>query len=163
MTYWPLNALGMKDSLHHLDNFIVALSQRGGETAKDYYNTRGWMTHGFTDHTLNSDVLADCQWSLCMSCGAWLALHMWERQTHSSFGDVLQLARVYRGVAEFVLDYATLDCDGSVLLGPTTSPENSYFAVSENISAGLGKNHMIRTVQQLTMSSAIDAAILTQV
>ena len=42
------------------------------------YGARGWVAHGYTDQWLDLLPKGGPQWSLCPSCGAWAALHMWE-------------------------------------------------------------------------------------
>ncbi len=87
------------------------------------------------------ELLGSLQWSLCVSCGAWLATHLLEHvdfiawdasYVHSTVVPVL------RGVACFFIEHVYVEYEqGSgrgtvakevkvVHTGPTTSPENSY-------------------------------------
>lgn len=42
------------------------------------YDARGWVAHGYTDIWMGTTPWDDMQWSLCVSCGAWVALQAWD-------------------------------------------------------------------------------------
>ena len=46
-------------------------------------------------------------WNLCVTCGAWLALHLWDQQSYSfNAGEFINvLLPVYRSTAQFYVDY----------------------------------------------------------
>jgi alpha-L-fucosidase 2 len=89
---------------------------------------RAWMAHGFTDDTLDGFPYGDNQWALCVTCGAWAALSIWEHLITQplSVAVLMEVVRSFRGVALFFQEYAWKDTEGKVHTGPTTSPENSY-------------------------------------
>ena len=77
------------------------------------------------------------QWSLCVTCGAWLAVQAWDsllyhRLDQSSVRSTLvqEFIPIFRGIASFFLDYMvvlpSLDNRTVAHTGPTPSPENSY-------------------------------------
>lgn len=89
--------------------------------------------------------LGEAQWSLCVTCGAWMALHLWEHIAYESISSdwsellVSELLPTLRGVAQFFTEYMYREKinGGSgdsqqqsemfiAHTGPTTSPENSY-------------------------------------
>jgi hypothetical protein len=45
---------------------------------------RAWVAHGFTDGYMQPSLYGDNQWALCVSCGAWAALHQFESYVHGS-------------------------------------------------------------------------------
>jgi hypothetical protein len=49
-------------------------------------------------------------WNMCVTCGAWLALHLWDEQSHSFDATLLVhvLLPVYRSIAKFFLEYMFL-------------------------------------------------------
>lgn len=103
-------------------------------------NPHSWVGHGFTDSEMNMIIQAGAEWSLCVTCGAWVSLQLWEHLVHASLDKKLQqqilveeLIPTLRGVIAFFMDYAYIEQkdDGSYVVhtGPTTSPENSYAIV----------------------------------
>jgi alpha-L-fucosidase 2 len=91
-------------------------------------DSRAWMAHGFTDDTLDGFPYGDNQWALCVTCGAWAALTIWEHLIAQplSVAVLMEVVRSLRGVALFFQEYTWNDTEGKVHTGPTTSPENSY-------------------------------------
>ena len=67
---------------------------------------------------------------------------------------------VFRGIAQFFLDYVWEDSQGMLHTGPTTSPENSY-----RLRPAAGKAHKQATQAEavfLSFSPAIDVSVLRQ-
>ena len=190
-----------KDMFFTLLSFMEQLMLRGSTIAKEMYNipannqknnqkkngilseTRNhneeipWVAHGFTDSTLTSFPNGDMQWALCVTCGAWMANHLFdyfmfqsmnvngEFHTGTDTEFVVVSKRVlpiYRGILLFFRDYLFKSSvtgkdreeEGDYLVhsGPTTSPENSYLLKLNGES-----------VQNLALSPSIDISILRQV
>jgi hypothetical protein len=183
--YWGANAAGIGEVLPPLFNFVKNLAQEGELTARDLYKCQGWVAHGFTDNTMNGGLRGAPHWGLCVTCGAWLSLHLWE---HLSYSDtksgaysalLLDSLRIFRGVAIFFQQYMIEDQFGTKFTGPTTSPENSYHMTHNKLVnktvkdlAIPGKKAKVRTVEQLTkmesfhhltLSPAFDISILRQI
>jgi alpha-L-fucosidase 2 len=90
MNYWAANSVSSRGSAngHHvlkplLEGFIPALvdKEHGQHTATAVYgvkNKNAWVAHGFTDNSMTAHLLGDPQWGLCVTCGAWMALHAWD-------------------------------------------------------------------------------------
>jgi hypothetical protein len=133
-SYWAADAVGAgegaKDIMRPLMTFISDLSKEGAATAREVYGVeKGWVAHGFTDNRMHCGMIGEAQWSLCVTCGAWLALQAFDHLTFH-FDRSLLLSVVLpslRGTAEFFLEYMYVDpISGESHTGPTTSPENSY-------------------------------------
>ncbi|CAN0419176.1 unnamed protein product, partial [Ectocarpus sp. 13 AM-2016] len=43
-----------------------------------YYRAGGWVSHANTDRWGGTAAHGDAVWALCPTCGAWMALHLWE-------------------------------------------------------------------------------------
>lgn len=109
----------------------------GRGVAREMYgcqDLRAWTAHGFVDADLDGFPYGDNQWALCVTCGAWTALSIWEHLVTRPF-DVAVLMKVVgtlRGVALFFQEYMWEERpqsgEGAAVMhtGPTTSPENSY-------------------------------------
>lgn len=91
-----------------------------------------WVAHGFLDDRLQGWPYGDNQWALCVTCGAWAALAIWEHLliTPVSVPLLVEVITVLRGIVKFFREYMLRegDADGGYTMhtGPTTSPENSY-------------------------------------
>lgn len=116
--------------------------------------TVGWVAHGFFDGYLDGGLSGPVHWSLCVTCGAWTALSLWEHVSFTGDESTLHthLLPAFKGIAEFFLDYM-FRIDSVYHTGPTTSPENSYTV--QDIHGTYAA--------QLTLSPAIDASVLRQV
>jgi alpha-L-fucosidase 2 len=135
--------------VHPLIAFIERLAAQGTTTAQDYYGCGGWVAHGFTDAWMDTGLLGPFKWALCPTCGAWLALALWD---HYLFGGGEAFLReralpVLARAVEFFLFFLTPDAAGTLHTVPATSPENSYVV-------GGAPYH-------LTMSPALDRGVLS--
>jgi hypothetical protein len=113
--YWSADATGLDEVMPPLIRFIERLAVSGQAAARDMYGYEklhdsdvGWVAHGFTDNRLLGGMLGEAQWSLCVVCGAWLALHIWEHMSFRSTEGLLsvitdQMLPVFRGIAMFFL------------------------------------------------------------
>ena len=78
--------------------YLYCLS--GSEAARELYGITGitgtgeitssasslampWVAHGFTDGDMAAYPYGDNQWALCVTCGAWAALSVWEHLLHT--------------------------------------------------------------------------------
>lgn len=137
-----------------------------------------WVAHGFTDSTVQGAIFGDLQWSLCVTCGAWVAMHLFDSITYRPIDySILEnkILPIFRGILYFFMDYIfftavdnpsvfyswdTLPADYKdspekyiAHTGPTSSPENSYKIPLP------GANIM----EILAFSPAIDISTLRQV
>lgn len=160
MVYWPTYSLGLQKAITApLIDFIHQVSLSGSSIAKKLYNCAGWVGHGFTDAFLDMGIRGELQWALCVTCGSWLALHLWDHMTYSDFSMDFTLNTflpIYQSMIEFYLDYLFQGPDGYFHTGPTTSPENSY-------TGSTGGTSSRKIIHFLTFSPALDMSILRQV
>eukprot|EP01037_Dinobryon_pediforme_P046076 gene46076-59089_t len=117
---------------------------------KQHLSEHAWVAHGFTDTTLRSDALADLQWSLCVSCGAWAATHIFDVLLYGDLTAIepstaLKILEIFRGIADFFEAHLFVlpnDPESQTLYtGPTTSPENSYWTMRQSTSDGNGNGN----------------------
>lgn len=129
-SYWAADVSGISEVYGPLMGFIKRMSEAGQLTAKNTYGVRtGWVTHAFTDNRMGCGMLGEAQWSLCVTCGAWLALQGFDHLTYKFDREALLdvMLPTLRGVAQFFSEYLYVDpLTGTTHTGPTTSPENSY-------------------------------------
>ncbi len=183
MNYWAIFPTQMKHGFKPLLNFVEQLAKKGSLTAEQMYNIKApfqkekdgegtpWVSHGFTDSSLHSFPNGDSQWSLCVSCGAWIANHLFDLIVYENLEQIEdklieeKILPIFRGMIRFYKEYlfrSTTNSDVSKFIvhsGPTTSPENSYIIAIENSD----KSYQSASLQVLTLSPAIDISILRQV
>jgi alpha-L-fucosidase 2 len=178
IAYWAAGSVGMSYVYRPLLDFIEKLlfqhenivSNVSENTAESMYGCRGFVAHGFLDSvSLNAGLLGESKWSLCVTCGAWLALSLWESILFSSpsletnKSDQERILVIFRNIVEFFVDYLWEDEEGNVHSGPTTSPENSYILKHlrpEGFSDGPVQADQIH---YLVFSPAIDISVMRQV
>ena len=155
MNYWPAEITGLGDLTAPLFDLVDMLrdpaSGTGVEVAKKYYNARGFVAHHNTDIWGDAQPIDGVPYGIWPMGGAWLSLHLYD---HYAFtGDKAFLAaRAYpalRDASLFFLDYLTPGPKGTLVTGPSLSPENRYKLPN-------GESH------SLTMAPTMDIEILRQ-
>lgn len=133
MNYWPAGAANLPETIGPLMDWFELLAQRGQESARRLYESDGWVAYLATNpfgrvtpsaSSLESQFLNA---SIAPLCGAWMAAQLFD--FYQFTGDRKFLQRLYpvlRGAAEFVLDTLVGAPDGSLVIAPSTSPENHY-------------------------------------
>lgn len=137
-------------------------------STSDSHGGRAWVTHGFTDSSLSSFPNGDLQWSLCVTCGAWLSSHLFDffLYNENSARSVSTMVSIFRGLIYFFQDYLFSHNDlidgkqqSITHSGPTTSPENSFLIKMQCPS----KQFVLQLIETLSLSPSIDISILRQV
>lgn len=137
MTYWPADSANLSLCFEPYYQLAERVRQNGLVTARKMYGCRGFVLHNNTDiwaDTAVQDAGAHCSyWFLG---GVWIAADMWEHYRYTLDIDFLARAwPILRDALLFVLDFMEDDEDGHLIMGVTTSPENSYFtATGERVS-----------------------------
>ena len=149
MNYWMAEPGNLADLHPQLFDLLESTRSFGAETAKKYYNARGFVVHHNTDiwgDTIPVDHVQAGVWAMG---AAWMALHLWEHYAFSQDKGFLR-ERAYprlKEMAEFMLDYLVEAPDGTLQSGPSQSPENKY-----RLPDG--------TTASLCMSPAMDTEII---
>jgi len=160
MNLWPAEVGNLSELQLPLIDYVKNRVKPGENTARVYYNSRGWVTHmlgnvwGFTSPS------EDPSWGATNTSGAWLCQHLWQHYEFTS--DKNYLASVYpvlKGAAEFFSDMLVKDPrSGYLVTAPTTSPENAYFTADGaivNICAGSTMdNQIVRELFTNTIAAA---------
>ncbi len=128
MNYWIAETGNLAELHPQLFDLLDNTRSAGAETARKYYNARGFVVHHNTDIWGDSIPVDHVQAGMWAMGAAWISLHLWEHYAFS--GDTKFLRqRAYprlREISEFLLDYLTEAPDGSLVSGPSQSPENKY-------------------------------------
>lgn len=137
MAYWPADSANLTTCFEPYYQLAERVRQNGLVTARRMYGCRGFVLHNNTDiwaDTAVQDAGAHCSyWFLG---GVWIAADMWEHYLYTLDIDFLARAwPILRDALLFVLDFMEQDEDGQLVMGVTSSPENSYFtAAGERVS-----------------------------
>ena len=128
MNYWPACSTNLGECTRPLVDFIRSLVKPGAETAKAYFNARGWTASisanifGFTSPLSSGDM----SWNFNPMAGPWLATHIWEYYDYTRDKEVLKSTGydLLKSSAQFTVDYLWHKPDGTYTAAPSTSPEH---------------------------------------
>ena len=134
MNYWPADLCNLSETIDPLVDWFQRVTEKGKVSARRLYEARGWVaftTVNLFGRTTPGGSNEGSQFQngvLDPLAGAWMALTLWR---HYEFtGDRAFLARraypILKGASEFLLDYLVTDADGTLVIVPSTSPENAY-------------------------------------
>jgi len=128
MNYWIAETGNLAELHPQLFDLLDMTRPFGAETARKYYSARGFVVHHNTDIWSDSIPVDHVQAGVWAMGAAWISLHLWEHYAFSGDREFLHL-RAYprlREIAEFLLDYLVVGPDGTLLSGPSQSPENKF-------------------------------------
>ncbi len=127
MNYWMVEPANLTTSFDPYVKWLKVVAEGGRHVANEAYGVdKGWSTG------LNGNVFGFAapneHGRRMQQSGAWLSQHLFE---HYAYGqDKAYLEEVYplmKGAAEFYVEFLAPWKDGSLVVYPTWSPENSYF------------------------------------
>ena len=169
MNYWPARVANLPETVAPLLDWFELLAQRGHESARRLYGSDGWVCFHATNpfgRTTPSASFLESQFnnaSLDPLCGAWLAAELFD--CYQFTGDREFLRRLYpilRGASEFVLDTLVTAPDGSLVVAPSTSPENHYVfsETKQKLRITVGSTYHMSLVRAIFDATDRAAAIL---
>jgi len=159
MNLWPAEVGNLSELQLPLVDYVKRLVKPGENTAKVYYNSRGWVVHMISNVWGFTSPSEDPSWGATNTSGAWLCQHLWE---HYEFTlDKSYLASVYpvlKGASEFFSDMLVEDPrNGYLVTAPTTSPENAYWYEGKKLNICAGStmdNQIVRELFSNTIAAA---------
>ncbi|MDN5202247.1 glycoside hydrolase family 95 protein [Fulvivirgaceae bacterium BMA10] len=139
MIYWPAEVTNMSECHEPLLQYIETLQKPGEVTARNFFNTRGWIVNTMNNAFGFTATGWEFPWGFFPGGAAWLSQHMWE---HYEFTQDEQFLKehgfpVMRNAALFWLDYLFKDADGTWVSAPSYSPEHG------GISMGASMDHQM--------------------
>lgn len=166
MNYWPAGPANLGETTAPLIDWFELLAQRGRESARRLYGSDGWVAFIATNPFGRVTPSASNESSQFLNgvldplCGAWMAAQLFDFQQFS--GDRALLERLYpilQGASEFVLDTLVTAPDGSLVIAPSTSPENTYIdpATQKPIRITVGSTYhqgIVRAIFEATDRAA---------
>jgi alpha-L-fucosidase 2 len=126
--YWPAEVCNLSECQTPLFALIDGMRTAGRTTAREMYNSSGWVVHTVTNpwgYTAPGGI----GWGIFVTAGIWIALQMWDHYTFNADVEFLRTRAypVLREAALFFLDYMVAEPKhGWLVTGPSDSPENWY-------------------------------------
>lgn len=139
MIYWPAEVTNLAECHEPLLRYIESLVEPGTQSAKDFFNTRGWMVNTMNNAFGYTAPGWDVPWGFFPGGSAWLAQHLWDHYEFSL--DTAYLKNhaypVMKAASLFWIDYLIEDENGHFVSSPSYSPEHG------GISGGASMDHQI--------------------
>lgn len=133
MNYWPTLAVGLTECCEPLITMIKELCESGKRTAAEYYHAPGTAAHHNTDLWRQStppgmQTRGCAGYSFWPMSSGWLARHLWEQYEYTNDTDFLKDTAwdIFHETAAFYSAMLIEDTDGTLMMCPSTSPENSF-------------------------------------
>ncbi|WP_437919090.1 glycosyl hydrolase family 95 catalytic domain-containing protein [Sphingobacterium sp. LRF_L2] len=126
MNYWPTEMFNLSELHTPLFQMIRELSKAGEETAKAYYNARGWVLHHNTDIWRGTSPINNSNHGIWPTGGAWLVTHLWEHYRYNQDPQFIkEYYDVIKGATLFFKDVLVKDTQtGWYVSTPSNSPEH---------------------------------------
>src|SRR5690606_26364092 len=139
MIYWPAEVTNLAECHEPLLRYIESLVEPGTQSAKDFFNTRGWMVNTMNNAFGYTAPGWDVPWGFFPGGSAWLAQHLWDHYEFSLDTAYLKIHAypVMKAASLFWIDYLIEDENGHFVSSPSYSPEHG------GISGGASMDHQI--------------------
>lgn len=129
MNHWPLDVTNLSMLNEPFYTLVKNMVKPGQETAKVYYNGKGWVAHVITNVWGYTAPGESASWGATNSGSGWLCQMLW---SHYEFTmDKAYLQKIYpilKGSAEFYLSTLVKDpYNGWLVTAPSNSPENAFY------------------------------------
>ena len=128
INYWPAEITNLSECHFPMFDMIRETSVDGPRTAKNLYNSRGWIAHHNLDIWRTTWMVGGTGlYSLFQVGGAWLCQHIWEHYLFTLDKDFLHNHYdLLKSASIFYLDNLQTDRDGYLVTSPSESFENGY-------------------------------------
>ncbi|MDR2231731.1 MAG: glycoside hydrolase family 95 protein [Tannerella sp.] len=139
MIYWPALPTNLSECNEPLLEWTEKLVAPGQVSAKDFFNSRGWVVNTMNNAFGYTAPGWGLPWGYFPGGAAWLCQHLWEQ--YDFMQDTTYLRErafpVMKEAALFWMDYLTEDENGDLVSSPSYSPEHG------GISGGASMDHQI--------------------
>lgn len=126
MIYWPAEVTNLPEVHEPFIEYIDRLRPPGRQSAKDFFNARGWIVNTMNNVFGFTAPGWAFPWGFFPGGGAWYAQHVWQHYAFNPDEDYLRNKAypIMKEAALFWLDYLTEDEDGYLVSSPSYSPEH---------------------------------------
>lgn len=162
MNYWPADQCNLSEMIEPLVDWFVPTTERAEVAARKLYDADGWLIHHATNPFGRVTPSGSTKGSQFINgvldplAGAWMSSTLW-RHYEFNWNEAFLSETAYpalKGAAEFLLDLL-IEEDGTLLIVPSTSPENAYIHPKSGAS--------VRITKGSTYSMAITRAVFEAV
>ncbi|QSB12862.1 glycoside hydrolase family 95 protein [Natronosporangium hydrolyticum] len=157
MCYWPAEVTNLAETAPPLHEFIDALRAPGRVTAREMFDSDGWVVH---DETTPWGFTGVHDWPTAFwfpEAGAWLCRHLWEHYLFTHDSEFLR-HRAWPVLAETVEFWlANLHIDATtdtLLVSPSYSPEHGPYTAGAAMS-----QQLVADLFRATLAAAAELAI----
>lgn len=150
MNYWPAQAAGLAETTAPYDRFVEALIAPGRRTAREMFDSRGWVVHNETNPYGFTGVH---DWATAFwfpEAAAWLTAQLYENYRFNGSTRYLRTTAypALKGAAEFWLDNLRTDPrDGTLVVTPSYSPEHGDFSAGAAMSQQIVHELLTNTLE----------------
>lgn len=136
MNHWPVDITNLGALNEPFFNLVKEIVPAGEQTAKTYYNSKGWVAHVITNIWQYTSPGEDYSWGASNSGSAWLCQMLWNH--YEFYRDKKYLEQLYpilKGSSEFYLNTMVIEpTNGWLVTAPSSSPENGFKLENGNIA-----------------------------
>lgn len=148
MNLWPAEVTNLSELHLPLIEWTKQQVKSGQQTARVFYNARGWVTHILGNVWEFTAPGEHPSWGATNTSAAWLCAHLYTHYLYTQ--DRTYLADVYPVMKEAALFFVDMLVEdprsGYLVTAPTTSPENTYILPNGkkvNVCAGSTMDNQI--------------------
>ena len=159
MNYWPAEVVNLSELHEPLFSLISSLQGPGHQTAKKYYNARGWVAHVITNPWNFTSPGEGADWGASSSGSAWLCQHLWDHYLYTGDKAFLKWAYpIMKGSARFYADMLIEEPVHKWLVtAPSSSPENGFLLGDKTVHIVMGPT-LDQQLLRYLFSACIEAA-----
>jgi len=129
MNYWFVPKVGLWECEKPFHELVQRMRKNGRETARRIYGCKGFCAHHNTNLWACTDIEGVFDFSPFWVMGAaWLCLQLYDNYLYHQDRELLQreILPTMREAIAFFEEYLYETPDGTLLTGPSVSPENTY-------------------------------------
>ena len=136
MNYWPAEITNLSECHLPFIALVDSLRTRGRITAKEMYNSSGFVAHFDTDVWYWTTAVGDPEWGMWPMGAAWGCQHVWQHYLFTQNKDYLKsVYPILKEASLFFVDYLIENPQtGYLVTGPSSSPENKFKTPDGKIS-----------------------------
>ncbi len=169
MNYWPAEITNLSEMHEPLLRFVNDLSANGANTAESF-GMEGWCVNHNTDIWALTNPVGGYGWggsgatNWCNFSfgGAWFCQHLFEHFKFSNDTTFLkeQAYPLMKGAAKFISSWLYEGPDGTLVSGPSSSPENSFYINDKRLNTQLASAMDMSLANELYSNCIKSAEIL---
>lgn len=159
MIYWPAEATNLPEVHEPLIEYIDRLRPPGRQTAKDFFNARGWIVNTMNNTFGFTAPGWQFPWGFFPGGAAWYGQHVWQHYVFNPDEDYLRNKAypILKEAALFWLDYLTEDENGRLVSSPSYSPEHGGISTGAYMDIEIVWDLFSNTIQALEILKTDEA------